>query len=249
MAKPASGDKKITGRIDTMLIQSHYEKACNACGHIDDIVGLLTGLHEDSAKWRAKYIAMKRSHFSKFLAHTDTAQMKMAFREWKEQFMEEKAGRELRRLSVEEDRLIKELANQERDQKWESRQQIRALEETHEEALNALLSQVCLRKDQLKKLTDERDMLQKKAERNTHMLRNLRLQLSSLNDEPPEEEALPQTRGFDFMTTKLHNLLIQVDPTYVPRLVMNNQSRHSIATDGSISRVSVSACRRRSCDL
>ena len=101
-----------------------------------------------------------------------------------------------------------------------------ALEANHKLAIAELQEQISQRAAQLHKLKEERDSISGKGERSYKILQSLKNQLEALDEEdlvPGETTgAHPQDRDpvthFDFLKNKLHDLLNQVDPKYVPPL-------------------------------
>jgi len=205
-------------------IQEHYDKASSVCGHIDDLVAALTELYEDNARWKSKYISTKKIHFSKFFGASATMLLGSCFREWRSWTFEQSAARQYDALRLEQEIAEKEwnlkLENQER----EHEKRLLALESTHKLAIAELSEQINARNSQISKLQSERDNVTNKGEKSYKVLQSLKNQLDALDEDDlvanADMQNMNQLSGtnFDFLKNKLHDLLNQVDPKYVPPL-------------------------------
>lgn len=213
--------QRVLQRQGTFQMDRHFEKAGDACGHIDDLVASLTQLHEDCSKWRAKYMQMKRTHFAKFLGSCDSQRVQTAFRAWRDLWQDEKAGREYNKLISEEGKSAKEWEMKLRNQEWECAREIETLQLSQKRALGDLMVQMSMREGQLQKLISERDTTQSCSEQSMRVLQSITAQLSCVDDEGEvqmlEDFPQPEPRSLvDQVLRKVHNLLECVDAQYVP---------------------------------
>jgi len=199
-------------------IQEHYDKASSVCGHIDDLVAALTELYEDNAKWKQKYIATKKSHFSKFFGASATMLLGSCFREWKSWTFEQGAARQYDALRLEQEIAEKEWNSKLENQEKDHERRLQALDANHKLAIAELSEQINQRNQQITKLQLERDAIMSKGEKSYKVLQSLKNQLESLDEEEWTLEVREGGTNFDFLKNKLHDLLNQVDPKYVPPL-------------------------------
>lgn len=203
-------------------LDAHYGKASNACGDIDNLVTTLTSLYDESAKWRSKYVQMKRQHFSKFLEFTHGAQLQRCFREWKDYVAEEKASREHECLLVEEEKLHREWDTKMQNQDLDHQRETQTLSMSQKKAFAELDQQMHQRAARLEQLRGERDKYLSRADKYTRTVRSVSSQLSTLEKlnmmKGPGQSKEPQT-GFDVLVQGLHSLLSDSDVQYVPRAV------------------------------
>lgn len=195
-----------------------YEKASTVCDHMDDLVISLTKLHQDSAKWKSKFISMKKSHFSKFLATGDQARSQQSFREWRNWWHEAKCGREFQALSLEQERLEGEWDEKMSLQELEHSRQCAALDASHNMAIAELNTQIKQRNEQIAYLTLERDTAIQSAERKARGLRMLRMQVENAAREElmDDTQYKPEpTNSFELMVARVHKLLEEVDTRYM----------------------------------
>mmetsp|Transcript_9742 Transcript_9742/g.24030 ORF Transcript_9742/g.24030 Transcript_9742/m.24030 type:complete len:276 (+) Transcript_9742:186-1013(+) len=203
-------------------IQEHYDKATSVCGHIDDLVAALTELYEDNAKWKGKYIATKKAHFSKFFGASATMLLGSTFREWKAWSGEQTASRKYDALRMEQEIAEREWNLKLENQEKEHDKRLQALEANHKLAIAELSEQIANRNTEIQKLSAEKDSVFGKGEKSYKVLQSLKHQLEALDDEEfsiDTQRSLPvATNSFDFLKNRLHDLLNQVDPKYVPPL-------------------------------
>ncbi|CAD7967486.1 unnamed protein product [Amoebophrya sp. A25] len=204
-------------------IQEHYDKASSVCGHIDDLVAALTELYEDNAKWKGKYIQTKKAHFSKFIGTNSTMLLGNAFREWKAWAFEQTAARRYDALRMEQEIAEREWNLKLENQEKEHDKRLQALEANHKLAIAELSEQISQRNQELGKLESEKTTVFLKGEKSYKVLQSLKNQLEALDDEemaihPERQQAQVTGNSFDFLKNRLHDLLNQVDPKYVPPL-------------------------------
>jgi len=209
-------------------IQEHYEKASNVCGHIDDLVAALTELYSDNAKWKSKYIATKKNHFSKFFGASATMLLGTTFREWKSWTFEQNAARKFEALRMEMEIAEREWNIKLENQEKEHDRRLQALESNHKLAIAELSEQINERNAEITRLQQEKEILMGKGEKAFKVLQSLKSQLGALDDddfspttasEDLARQALQNPgNNFDFLKCRLHDLLNQVDPRYVPPL-------------------------------
>lgn len=212
------------------IIQEHYEKASNVCGHIDDLVAALTELYSDNARWKSKYISTKKSHFSKFFGASATMLLGTTFREWKSWTFEQNAARKFEALRMEMEIAEREWNIKLENQEKEHDRRLQALEANHKLAIAELSEQINERNSEITRLQQEKEILLAKGEKAFKVLQSLKCQLVALDEDDfsigedaQKKEALAQlqnlpTSNFDFLKSRLHDLLCQVDPRYVPPL-------------------------------
>lgn len=226
-AANVAGNGDVSPNTKTRNIQEHYNKASSVCGHIDDLVAALTELYEDNAKWKQKYINAKKSHFSKFFGASSTMLIGNTFREWKRWSFE-----------CESERKIVNLQHDLEDQKKGYEKQLAQLEDMHDQRLGQLeqdhkqtagemQDQIDAKNAKAEKLGKERDIVQKKGDKIYKVMQSLKGQLLDCDECDPNvfEEMAPRSMdmmdpnsNFDFLKHRLHDLLNQVDPKYVPPL-------------------------------
>ncbi|CAD7945741.1 unnamed protein product [Amoebophrya sp. A120] len=204
-------------------IQEHYDKATSVCGHIDDLVAALTELYEDNAKWKSKYISTKKAHFSKFFGASSTMLLGSTFREWKAWTHEQTAARKYDAMRMEQEIAEREWNLKLENQEKEHDKRLQALEANHKLAIAELSEQIAQRNTELSKLEAEKDSVFGKGEKSYKVLQSLKHQLEALDDEEfavtsAHRPAPVSTNSFDFLKNRLHDLLNQVDPKYVPPL-------------------------------
>lgn len=222
---PSSTEEHLSPASQKRSIQEHYNKASSVCGHIDDLVSALTELYEDNAKWKQKYINAKKSHFSKFFGASSTMLIGNTFREWKRWSFE-----------CESERKIVNLQHDLEDQKKSYEKQLAELEDVHDRRLAQLESdhksqmqemqeQIDLKMAKAEKIQREREVVQKKSDKIFKVLQSMKGQLADCDDADPnvmedmaERMGSPADTSFDFLKNRLHDLLNQVDPKYVPPL-------------------------------
>lgn len=211
------------------IIQEHYEKASNVCGHIDDLVAALTELYSDNAKWKAKYIATKKNHFSKFFGASATMLLGTTFREWKSWTFEQNAARKFEALRMEMEIAEREWNIKLENQEKEHDRRLSALESNHRLSISELSEQINERNAEITRLQQEKEILMSKGEKAFKVLQSLKCQLVALDEDDfsvgengnsNNTNSSPQLPGnnFDFLKNRLHDLLNQVDPRYVPPL-------------------------------
>lgn len=212
----ADGQARVMRRASTAEIDNHYQKASTVCCHIDDLVGTLSKLHDDSSKWRAKYINMKKVHFAKFLATSDSMRAHGTFREWKNCWLETKAGKEHAVLLVEEEKMRKEWTKKKEQQAMEHHHEVKRVEADQKHAIFELARKLRERQTELERLCDDRDSYKQSAARATRVLRSMRGQMDSLDEDPSMELPDVEKSEFEYLSSQLYKLLEAVDPKFVP---------------------------------
>jgi len=108
------------------------------------------------------------------------------------------------------------------NQEKEHDKRLQALEANHKLAIAELSEQIANRNTEIQKLSAEKDSVFGKGEKSYKVLQSLKHQLEALDDEEfsiDTQRSLPvATNSFDFLKNRLHDLLNQVDPKYVPPL-------------------------------
>jgi len=208
-------------------IQEHYNKASSVCGHIDDLVAALTELYEDNAKWKQKYINAKKSHFSKFFGASSTMLIGNTFREWKRWSFECESERKIVNLQHDLEDQKKGYEKQLAQLEDMHDQRLGQLEQDHKQAVTEMQDQIDAKNAKAEKLAKERDIVQKKADKIYKVMQSLKGQLLDCDDADPNVledmparavDVMDPNNNFDFLKCRLHDLLNQVDPKYVPPL-------------------------------
>lgn len=142
------------------------------------------------------------------------------FREWKSWTFEQSAARQYDGLRMEQEIQEREWKMKVENQEKEHDRRLQALEANHKLAVAELSEQINQRNQQIVKLQGEKDTTLKKGERSYKVLQSLKNQLEALDEDEFSLGETTQVAGnnFDFLKNKLHDLLNQVDPKYVPPL-------------------------------
>lgn len=205
-------------------IQDHYDKASSVCGHIDDLVAALTELYEENAKWKQKYITTKKAHFSKFFGASATMLLGTTFREWKSWTFEMNATRKYEGLLQDHELSERTWQKKFEELENEAERRLKELEEQHKAAISELSDQINARNQQINKLQHEKDRHAKRSEKIHKVLMSMKSQTDAIDedllldfDDDAQEKKYPVNSN-EFLKAKLHDLLNQVDPKYVPPL-------------------------------